>query len=132
MSGSNRAEDWLAQARRDLEQAEDSHQADRHEWACFAAQQAAEKAVKALHLASGQEAWGHVVARLLRELPERFEAGDELVDKGRVLDSFYIPARYPNSHSEGAPFHHYGRLQSTEAIGYAREIIGFVTDQMAR
>ncbi len=132
MPGSNRAEDWLAQARRDLEQAEDSRQADRHEWACFAAQQAAEKAVKALHLAAGQEAWGHVVARLLRELPERFEAGDELVDKGRVLDSFYIPARYPNSHAEGAPFHHYGKLQSTEAIGYAREIIDFVTDQMAR
>ena len=55
-----------------------------------------------------------------------------LMDKGRVLDSFYIPARYPNSHPEGAPFHHYGRLQSSEAIGYAREIIDFVTDQMAR
>ena len=55
-----------------------------------------------------------------------------LMDKGRVLDNFYIPARYPNSHSEGAPFHHYGRLQSSEAIGYAREIIDFVTDQMAR
>ena len=132
MSGSNRAKDWLAQARRDLEQAEDSRQADRHEWACFAAQQAAEKAVKALHLASGQEAWGHVVARLLQELPEPLEAGEELVDKGRVLDNFYIPARYPNSHPEGAPFHHYGRLQSSEAINYAREIIDFVTDQMAR
>ena len=132
MSGSNRAKDWLAQARRDLEQAEDSRQADRHEWACFAAQQAAEKAVKALHLASGQEAWGHVVARLLQELPEPLKAGEELVDKGRVLDSFYIPTRYPNSHPEGAPFHHYGRLQSSEAIGYAREIIDFVTDQMAR
>ncbi|WP_211230153.1 HEPN domain-containing protein [Desulfovirgula thermocuniculi] len=35
---------------RDLEQAEDSRRAGRHEWACFAAQQAAEKAVKALHL----------------------------------------------------------------------------------
>ena len=115
-----------------MEQAEDSRQADRHEWACFAAQQAAEKAVKALHLASGQEAWGHVVARLLQELPEPSKAGDELVDKGRVLDNFYIPARYPNSHPEGAPFHHYGRLQSSEAIDYAREIIDFVTDQMAR
>ena len=132
MPGPDRAEDWLAQARRDLEQAEDSCQADRHEWACFAAQQAAEKAVKALHLAAGRAAWGNVVARLLRELPERFRAGDELVDKGRVLDSFYIPARYPNSHSEGAPFLHYGKLQSTGAIGHAREIIDFVTDQMAR
>ena len=73
--------------------------------------------------------WSHVC---FGELPERFRAGDELVDKGRVLDSFYIPARYPNSHSEGAPFLHYGKLQSTGAIGHAREIIDFVTDQMAR
>ena len=88
MPGCNRAEDWLAQSCRDLEQAEDSRRADRHEWACFAAQQAAEKAVRALPLAAGQEARGQVVARLLRELPERFRAGDDRVDKGRVLDSF--------------------------------------------
>ena len=68
----NRATDWLAQAERDLEQARDSQGAGRHEWACFAAQQSAEKATKALHLALGQEAWGHVIARLLRELPIRF------------------------------------------------------------
>lgn len=54
---SNRAMDWFRQAERDLEQAEDSRRAERHEWACFAAQQAAEKAVKALHLSCGQEAW---------------------------------------------------------------------------
>lgn len=45
-----RAHDWFAQALRDLEQAEDSRRAQRHEWACLAAQQAGEKAVKALHL----------------------------------------------------------------------------------
>ena len=42
----NRAPDWLKQALRDLEQAEESRQAGRHEWACFAAEQAAEKAGK--------------------------------------------------------------------------------------
>jgi HEPN domain-containing protein len=45
----NRAPDWLAQARRDLEQAEASRRDGRHEWACFAAHQCAEKAVKALN-----------------------------------------------------------------------------------
>ena len=40
---SDRARDWFNQA-------EDSRRWERHEWACFAAQQAAEKAVKALHL----------------------------------------------------------------------------------
>lgn len=127
----NRARDWLNQAARDLEQAEDSRRAGRYEWACFAAQQAAEKAVKALHLHLGQEAWGHVVARLLQELPDTTHVPGELVEKGRVLDSFYIPPRYPNSHPEGAPFEHYGPLQSEEAIRYAHEILEFSRSQMA-
>jgi HEPN domain-containing protein len=127
----NRALDWLSQAQRDLDQAEDSRRAGRHEWACFAAQQAAEKAVKALHLHLGQEAWGHVVARLLVELPASVAVPGDLVEKARVLDNFYIPARYPNSHAEGAPFEHYGPLQSEEASRYAGEIVGFVRSQMA-
>lgn len=127
----NRALDWLRQAYRDLEQAESSRQAGRHEWACFAAQQAAEKAVKALHLHLGQEAWGHVVARLLQELPATVTVPPMLIEQGRVLDSFYIPSRYPNSHPEGAPFEHYGSLQSEEAIQYARAILEFVCSQMA-
>ncbi|MGC8944793.1 MAG: HEPN domain-containing protein [Anaerolineae bacterium] len=126
-----RARDWLRQAERDPEQAEDSRKAGRHEWACFAAQQAAEKAVKALHLHYGQEAWGHVVARLLRELPPQAAAPAPLIEKARVLDSFYIPPRSPNSFAEGAPFEHSGPLQSQEAIQYAREIMDFVRAQMA-
>src|SRR2546425_5189716 len=42
----SRAPDWFRQAERDVEQATDSRRAGRHEWACFAAHQAAEKAVK--------------------------------------------------------------------------------------
>ncbi len=126
-----RARDWFNQAMRDLEQAKDSQQAGRHEWACFAAQQAAEKAVKALHLHLGQEAWGHVIARLLQELPEIVQLPKDLMEKARVLDNFYIPARYPNSHPQGAPFEHYGPLQSEAAISYAREIIDFAGAQMA-
>lgn len=127
----SRALDWLNQARRDLEQAHDSRQAGRHEWACFAAHQAAEKAVKALHLRLDQEAWGHVVARLLRELPPNTGAPAALVEQARVLDAFYIPTRYPNGHPEGAPFEHYGTLQSEEAVRYAGQIIQFVDAQMA-
>jgi len=127
----NRARDWFNQSLRDLEQAKDSRQAGRHEWACFAAHQAAEKAVKALHLFMGQEAWGHVIARLLQELPETVFVPDQLIEQGRVLDNFYIPSRYPNSHPQGAPFEHYGPLQSEEAIRYAREIVEFVRVQMA-
>jgi HEPN domain-containing protein len=129
MSVANRARDWFAQAERDLEHARDSRVHGSHEWACFAAQQAGEKAVTALHLHLGQETWGHVVGKLLRELP--VEAPDELVDRGRVLDNFYVPAQHPNGHPEGAPFEHYGPRQSEEAIEDARAIIAFVRSQMA-
>jgi HEPN domain-containing protein len=125
----NRARDWLAQAERDLDQAKASLKDGRHEWACFAAHQSAEKAVKALHLSRGQEAWGHVVARVLGELSQELPSG--LLDKAKVLDGFYVPTRYPNGHPEGAPFEHYGTLQSTEAVRYASEILEFVHSQMA-
>ncbi len=127
----NRAMDWLRQAVRDLEQAEDSRASGRHEWACFAAHQAAEKAVKALHLALGQEAWGHVVATLLAELPAARGAPAGLLERARVLDNFYVPSRYPNGHPAGAPFEHYGPLQSEQGIAYAREIVEFCRPQVA-
>lgn len=127
----NRARDWFAQAERDLGQAHDSRAASRHEWACFAAQQAAEKALKALHLALGQEAWGHVVAQLLTELPDGL-APSGMVEKAKVLDNFYVATRYANGHPAGAPFEHYGTIQSEQAIRYAGEIIEFARAEMAR
>jgi HEPN domain-containing protein len=125
----NRSGDWLSQAIRDLEQARSSRAEGRHEWACFAAHQSAEKAVKALHLKFGQEAWGNVVARLLAESPS--PVPEDIVEKARFLDNFYVPTRYPNGHPAGAPFEHYGRIQSEEAIRYACEIVEFVSAQMA-
>ena len=55
----------------------------------------------------------------------------EQVERGQVLDNFYVPARYPHGHPEGAPFEHYGPRQSEEAIEDARAIVEFVRSQMA-
>ncbi|HKB24341.1 MAG TPA: HEPN domain-containing protein, partial [Methylomirabilota bacterium] len=97
----------------------------------FAAHQAAEKAVKALHLHLGQEAWGHVVAKLIRELPAAAGVPVGLVEQGQVLDTFHIPSRCPNSHPEGAPFEHYGPLHSEEALRFAGAVIDFVRTRLA-
>ena len=126
-----RSKDWLAPAVRDLEQAEDSRRNSKHEWTCFAAHQSAGKAVEALPLFLSPEAWGHVVSRLLGELADSVKFGDDLVDRARVLDAFYIPSRYPNAHPEGAPFEHYGALKSKEALNHANKILTFVRDEMA-
>lgn len=127
----DRSGDWLTQAERNLDQARGSAASDRHEWACFAAQQAGEMAVKALHLRMGQEAWGHVVRRLLEELPSEVGVPAELLDAARVLDAYYVATRYPNGHPAGAPGEHYGALQSSEAIRYASQIFEFCRVQMA-
>ena len=54
-----------------------------------------------------------------------------MIDKAKVLDNLYVPTRYANGHPEGAPFEHYGPLQSEQAILYAGEILDFVRSQMA-
>ena len=125
-----RSQDWWRQAQRDLETAAENQANGRHEWACFVSHQAAEESVKALHLAYGQEAWGHVVARLLCDLPT--PASADLTASGQVLDNFYVPARYPNGHPEGAPFEHYGSIQSELALRHARDILNFVNQALAQ
>ena len=89
----DRSRDWLLQAGRDLEQAKASQTEGRHEWACFAAQQAAEKAVKAVFQKIGAEAWGHSVADLLEELAPLHHVSEGLRDAALELDKAYIPAR---------------------------------------
>jgi len=128
----DRSPDWLQQAERNLEQAGDSARTGRHEWACFAAQQAAEMAVKALHLSLYREGWGHVVRRLLEELPAEVKVPAELFEQARVLDAYYVATRYPNGHPAGAPGEHYGELQSSEAIRYAGAILEFCRLRMAQ
>lgn len=50
---------------------------------------------KALHLHRGQDAWGHLVARLLQELPD--EAPGELVAPGLPKPRFDTPARFASA-----------------------------------
>jgi HEPN domain-containing protein len=132
----NRAADWLAQASQDLAQANLSAEHGHHEWACFAAHQAVEKALKGLHLSIGQQVWGHGLGRLFRDLPdalqEQMEAQlPELVERLRILDALYIPTRYPDSLPDGAPNDHFGHLQSADALNHARALVDAITAAMA-
>src|SRR5438093_13127849 len=54
----SRSGDWMRQAEADLDLSRSAMEDEHYEWACFAAQQAAEKAAKAVHFHFGQEAWG--------------------------------------------------------------------------
>ena len=72
----------------------------------------AEMAVKALYLHLGRQPKGSTVSRLLKEVPSSIGADEDLVESGKVLDTFYIPTRPPDSQAEGAPCEQYGALQS--------------------
>lgn len=96
-----------------------------YEWACFAAQQAAEKAVKGFYQKLGIEVWGHSVSRMLAHLPEKYKPPKNLIDKAKELDRHYVPIRYPNFHPEGAPLDYYTREDARRAIKYAGEIVKY-------
>jgi HEPN domain-containing protein len=66
---------------------------------------------------------------LLKELP--IDVPEDLTDRAKVLDNFYVPTRYANGHPEGPPFEHYGKIQSEDAIRHAGEILEFVRTKMA-
>ena len=66
----NRFNDWLKQADKDLEAANDSKETTHYEWACFQAQQSAEKALKALLLFINVDSWGHGLVHLFKKWQE--------------------------------------------------------------
>ncbi len=126
----NRYADWLRQAEADLRHARHALEDGDYEWSCFASQQAAEKAIKALFQKLGMEAWGHTLTVLIGNLPPQIQVPSELVDCTRVLDKHYIPTRYPNSFDSGAPTDFYTRMEAQHAIQCAEAILEFCRRQI--
>ena len=125
----NRYRDWLDQAERDLDRAAIDIQYEYWEWACFTAQQAAAKAVKALLMNQGFSAWGHAITPMLRHL-ENVAVPGTLIENGQLLDAHYIPTRYPNSFAEGKPADYYNEQKAREAVHAATDIFRFCQDHI--
>lgn len=128
----SRAADWLRQAERDLRHARDALERGTFEWAAFAAQQAAEKAVKALYQHLGADAYGHSVTQLLSRLPAEARAAEGLVEVAKELDKHYVAPRYPNAYPEGAPLDFYTAAEARRAIEGAERILGHCQGQVLR
>ena len=107
----------------------DARDGDAHDWACFAAQQAAEKALKAVLMSRGADAWGHTVTALLGVVTGD-DVAEELVVCAKTLDKHYIPTRYPNGLDAGAPADFYTRKDSDDAIACAERLVGFARRQV--
>jgi HEPN domain-containing protein len=108
------AERWLEQARRDLGDARYAAAGSRWNLACFLAQQAAEKALKAYLFSRGAEAvWGHSVAELCQDAAAHDAEFEAIRAEAAALDQYYIPTRYPNGLPGGIPADAYSGTMPT-------------------
>lgn len=123
---------WFAQARRDLKAAHDSAEAGNYKWCCFQAQQAAEKAVKALLHVLGRHGWGHSVVELLDELKGSIEVPEDIFVAARELDRHYIPSRYPNAFESGYPSMYYDEVTAKRALEASKRITEWVGSWLRR
>lgn len=122
----------MDEAEGDLEHARSDMQNGFHNWACFSAQQAAEKAVKAVFQRMGAEAWGHSVADLLKELSKKYAIPQEISDGALELDKAYIPTGYPNAHPSGSARERYIKEEARRLIRYAERIVRFCSDLLSK
>ncbi|BFH73811.1 HEPN domain-containing protein [Sulfurisphaera javensis] len=120
----SRVRDWLRQAERNLQSAEINYQAKLYEETCYESQQSAEKAIKGLLNFYHKEKRGHSITLLLQEL--QISVSDDLLMCAQELDKQYIPSRYPDVYSEGAPADYYNERNALNCIECARKILDWV------
>lgn len=127
------ADRWLRTAEFDLEAARWNREGEFFNTACFQAQQAAEKALKAFLLAQGERGVrGHSTVELLdRSIPfaTSFTA---LKPDCRVLDRHYIPTLYPDALPAGSPQEAFGREDADDAIERAQRLLSAVKQALGQ
>lgn len=121
----NRWKDWYDQGKRDLGKAALDAEHNYYEWACFTAQQATEKVVKALALKRGVSLWGHSINEMITLLAAVIAVPDGIKERAKLLDLYYIPPRYPHGFAAGKPADYFTERQAKEALDAADAIIGF-------
>ncbi|MGC9400529.1 MAG: HEPN domain-containing protein [Anaerolineae bacterium] len=121
---------WYAQAVHDLRAAELVQEHGFHETACFLAQQATEKALKAYLYAQGERpVLGHATHQLVLRCSEYDQDFELLLNRCRQLDQYYIPTRYPNGLPDGIPHDIYTPEQSARAVASAQAVIDEVANK---
>ena len=118
--------DWVEQAEHDLAAAEDNCTGGWWDVAAVLSQQAAEKAAKALWLASRQDSVPrtHAVDDILAKLG----APEHIVAAGRALARTYWAYRYPNS-VNGPPFKLVREADARERVQDAQRVLEWVRAQ---
>jgi len=120
---------WCRQAQADLQAATVLAAAGQWSHSCFQAQQAAEKALKALLADRDQDLRSHSLAALLLELggeaPQRWAA------QARALDKLYAPTRYPDALGDAAPMDVFGPEDASAAMDAARSLLDWAAAKLS-
>lgn len=130
----SRAAAWKRQSDHDFQHAQTSLARGEWDWACYAAMQAAEKALKAGLLSVGNaEIWGHNLSALLARLAEiaGSDAPTPLLNQAKLLSQYNVLARYPMGDMDAAPVDLLLEDQALTAIAAAkamRDWVGEVID----
>jgi HEPN domain-containing protein len=104
------------------------HGSGQYSQACFLAQQAGEKALKALLAAEDRDLRTHSLTGLLRELGEGIEECWRVT--ARQLDKLYVPTRYPDALGDEAPMDVFGPEDAEAAIGAAEPMLAWVNGEL--
>lgn len=128
--GREEASRWLRQAEHDLKVAENNLKAGFYSDACFMAEQASQKALKAyLILKTGRPVHEHSIQTLAKRSAAYDGKFEEAVEYGRILDRYYILARYPDALAPPAvPYETYTKRDGENATNYAAKIIEMVKE----
>ncbi len=118
------ADRWLRQAENDLEFAGLAVRERFFAQACFMAQQAGAKTLKATAYAIGERVvLGHSLVELADHPRARVPELEALREDAGVLDQYYVPTRYPNGLPGGVPFEAFGATQANGAVDAATRFL---------
>jgi HEPN domain-containing protein len=127
---------WLRTAEGDLDAAAVLRENAKFAHACFHAQQAGEKALKAVWYYADADPWGHSIRKLIEDLENvdlsLYDRLKSLLRAGTILDRFYIPTRYPNGLPELTPGEAYQDEDAEECVRKATEILIAVKSLLPR
>lgn len=120
-------DNWFEYARQDLQMAELAFREEIFNQSCFHSQQAVEKLLKGYLLASNKPYPKiHSLGDLLNLSTKVDKEFDNFKEKCLKLDKYYIPMRYPDTLPGSLPDGLPNEKDAAEAIGFAKEIMGFV------
>jgi HEPN domain-containing protein len=127
---------WLSTARDDLDSAVILRNNGKFAHSCFHAQQAGEKALKAVWYFADADPWGHSIKKLIDDLEgvdlKLHDGLKSLSRLGMVLDRFYIPTRYPNGLPDVTPDVAFTDEDANTCIENAGKIINTVDSMLTQ